>query len=152
MRTPDAAPTIRDTTADDVPAMFAVRTSVIENHQSEAQLRQLGITHASVTASLAEGVRGWVAEAGGRVVGFSVADLRNASIFAVFVLPVHERRGHGTRLLDAAVAWLRGMGIDRISLETGSNTTAEQFYLRRGWRIVDRGTATNDVRMVLDRP
>jgi hypothetical protein len=45
----DPAPRIRVVTADDVPAMFTVRTSVIENHQNEAQLQKLGITHKSVT-------------------------------------------------------------------------------------------------------
>ena len=142
--------TIREATVADVPAMFHVRTSVTENHQSEAQLAVLGITRQTVAASLNERVKGWVAEEGDRVVGFGLADSSDASIFALFVLPAHERRGHGTRLLDAATAWLRRRGATQVRLDTGANTAAERFYRARGWRVVERLTRTNEVRMVLD--
>ena len=125
---------LREATAADVPAMFHVRTSVKENHLSESQLAQLGITRQSVVAWLNEGIAGWVAEEGGQVVGFSLADSRNASIFALFVLPTQERRGHGTRLLAAAVGWLRERGSGTISLKTGMRSSAVAFYERRGWR------------------
>ena len=132
MNAPEAI--LREATAADVPAMFHVRTSVKENHLSESQLAQLGITPQSVVAWLNEGIAGWIAEEGGQVVGFSLADSRNGTIFALFVLPTHEHRGHGTRLLAAAVEWLREKGNGTISLKTGMRGSAVAFYERRGWR------------------
>ena len=139
---------LRDATAADVPAMFHVRTSVKENHLSEAQLAHLGITPQSVVAWLNEGIAGWVAEEGGQVVGFSLADSRDASIFALFVLPTHEHRGHGSRLLTAAVEWLREKGSGTISLKTGMRSSAVAFYERRGWRKT-QVLPSREVQMVL---
>ena len=139
---------LREATAADVPAMFHVRTSVKENHLSESQLTQLGITRQSVVAWLTEGIAGWVVEEGGQVVGFSLADSRKASIFALFVLPTHEHRGHGTRLLAAAVSWLRESGSGTISLNTGMQSSAVSFYERRGWRKT-RLLPSREVHMVL---
>ena len=139
---------LREVTAADVPAMFHVRTSVKENHLSEPQLAQLGITRQSVTASLDGGTKGWVAEEGGQVVGFSLADSRDASIFALFVLPAHEHRGHGTRLLSAAVGWLRERCSGTISLNTGMRSSAVAFYERRGWRKT-QVLPSREVQMVL---
>ena len=139
---------IRGATAFDVPAMFAVRTSVKENHLSAAQLAEMGITPESVVASLNAGISGWVAEECGRVVGFCLADARDGSIFALFVLPACERRGHGTRLLDAAVRWLHDRGHGTISLCTGLRSSAVHFYERRGWRQTEV-LPSGEVRMIL---
>jgi GNAT superfamily N-acetyltransferase len=139
---------LREATAADVPAMFHVRTSVEENHLSVSQLAQLGITPQSLVTWLNEGIAGWVAEEGGQVVGFSLADSRNASIFALFVLPTHEHRGHGTRLLAAAVGWLRERSSGTISLNTGIHSSAVSFYERRGWRKT-QVLPSREVHMVL---
>jgi GNAT superfamily N-acetyltransferase len=75
---------------------------------------------------------GWVAECDGEVVAISMAERRNGSIFALFVLPEFEGKGSGTRLLDAAVEWLRQNGIERIWLTTARGTRAARFYRLRG--------------------
>ena len=118
-----------------MPDLFRVRTAVTENHLSAEQLDRHGITHASVAAMLAgDDAAAWVAEADGVVVGFSMAVRSERTVFALFVLDAWQGRGVGTRLLDAAVAWLRSHGVDRPWLKTGADTRAVAFYERRGWR------------------
>jgi GNAT superfamily N-acetyltransferase len=125
---------IREARVDDVPGMFRVRTSVTENLLSVDQLAERGITPESVAASFATSARGWVAEQDGRVVGFAVADLATVSIFALFVLPEHERTGLGSRLLELAVERLQVEGRG-IWLTTARDSRALAFYQRRGWTI-----------------
>jgi GNAT superfamily N-acetyltransferase len=127
---------IREATVADVPAMFHVRTSVVENAMTWEQLAARGITPASVAAALMTDHKAWVAERGDDVIGFVVANDSDGSIFALFVRPAEEGQGVGTRLLDFAVQWLRARGRTAISLSTGPGTRAAAFYARRGWRDV----------------
>ena len=140
---------IREARFDDVPGMFHVRTSVSENLLSVDQLAERGITPESVAASLATSAKGWVAEFDGRVVGFAIADLAAVSIFALFVLPEHERKGLGSRLLELAVERLQIEG-NVIWLTTAADSRALAFYRRRGWIIA--GTEPNgSLRLELGR-
>ena len=43
---------------------------------------------------------GWVSEIDGRVVGFAIADLSGANVYALFIEPEYERRGIGRLLHD----------------------------------------------------
>jgi GNAT superfamily N-acetyltransferase len=127
---------IRPGRAADMADITHVRTSVIENHLSVAQMAELGITPGSIIAEMESGDLGcWVAEDAGRVIAFSIADRRDGSIFALFVLPAHEGKGHGTRLLDACERWLMDQGHRSATLSTGRGTKAHGFYLRRGWQM-----------------
>jgi GNAT superfamily N-acetyltransferase len=139
---------IRLALAADVEAISVVRHAVRENMASREELAARGITPASVAASFSADSRGWVAEAAGRIVGFSIADRADASIFALFVLPEFEGRGLGTKLLDLAVAWLRDEGAGDIWLVTGEGTRAAGFYAARGWRPAGRDAA-GDLRFEL---
>lgn len=115
-------------------AITHVRTSVIENHLSVAQMAAIGITPDSVIADMTAGHLGClVAEENGAIVGFSMADRRDGGLFALFVLPEQEGRGHGTALLAAAEQWLAARGITEAWLSTGPETRAFAFYLRHGW-------------------
>jgi GNAT superfamily N-acetyltransferase len=97
----------------DKPGISRVRTSVIENLLTVAQLEQRGITNASVAASFREDATGWVAVHDGQIVGFSIADRRVHSIFALFILPAYEGRGIGSHLFNLAVDWLWDNGTQR---------------------------------------
>jgi GNAT superfamily N-acetyltransferase len=48
----------------------------------------------------------WIYEVEGQPLGFSAADKRTSSIWALFVLPAWEKRGVGKQLLREAVQWL----------------------------------------------
>jgi GNAT superfamily N-acetyltransferase len=130
----------REATGADLPGISRVRTSVVENALTIEQLEERGITNASVAASFLADSKGWVALQGDEIVAFSIADRATRSIFALFVLPAHEGRGIGSRLLDLALAWLRKNGAAEVWLTTATGTKAAHFYERRGWRRSGMGT------------
>ena len=128
-----------------------MRFSVSENLLTPEQLAERGITNATVAASFLADSKGWVAIDQDEIVAFSIADREEASIFALFVLPTHEGRGIGSRLLDLALQWLWDNGADRAWLTTAPDSRAAGFYERRGWRNV--GTdSSGDVSFEYDRP
>lgn len=122
-------------------AITHVRTSVTENHLSVEQMAAIGITPEGIVAEMEAGELGcFVAEENGRIVGFSMADKRDAGLFALFVLPDKEGRGHGTALLAAAELWLKQRSIAEAWLSTGPETKAFAFYQRQGWRLTNETT------------
>jgi GNAT superfamily N-acetyltransferase len=145
---------VRPATVADIPALFAVRTSVRENHLDLAQLAERGVTPQTIADMISgEDACAWVTEERGRVVAFSMADGRTGTVFAVFVHPDAERRGHGRALLRAAEDWLFNTGWETIWLQTGreSHIRAHAFYRAAGWAQV--GPADHDdVRYEKQRP
>lgn len=119
----------REARLEDIPALSEVRLSVKENVLSNPQR----ITRGMYETYLSEVGKGWLCEADGEVVGFSVASLRDASIWALFVRPQHEGRGIGRRLLHLATRWLFENGVSSISLSTAVGTRADRWYERQGW-------------------
>lgn len=119
----------RRATQEDIPAMSAIRLAVKENALSNP---------GRITVQMYEDYldslgRGWVAEIDGEMLGFSYAEKSGASIWALFVLPVHEGRGAGKGLLKLAVDWLFSLGNDVVKLGTAADTRADRFYARQGW-------------------
>jgi GNAT superfamily N-acetyltransferase len=130
---------IRAGVAADLPAITSVRTAVHENHLSVAQMAAIGITHETIAASMAAGDLGcWVAEHEGVVIGFSMADRKEGQVFALFVDPAHEGKGHGSALLTVSEEWLRQSGHRVARLTTDAETRAFHFYQRRGWTVTGR--------------
>jgi GNAT superfamily N-acetyltransferase len=129
---------IREATADDLPGITHVRTSVRENRLTREQLEARDITEASIATAFLADSKGWVAEEDGEIVAFSIADRKAASVFALFVLPEHEGRGLGSALLDRALRWLEENGVERVWLTTAEGTDAAAFYTARGWQAVGR--------------
>jgi len=142
---------LREATAADLPGISAVRLAVRENATTPAELDRRGITNESVAASFLANSRGWVALESGAIVGFSIADRADCSIFALFVLPGYEGRGLGSRLLDLAVDWLWESGADRVWLTTDPRTRAAGFYDRRAWVAVG-SEGNGEQRYELARP
>ena len=75
----------------------------------------------------------WVWEEDGRILGFSAADTRNGTIWALFIDPDHEGRGIGRALLASACDVLRGAGHRTATLTTDPGTRADRFYREAGW-------------------
>ncbi|WP_341503216.1 GNAT family N-acetyltransferase [Gallaecimonas sp. GXIMD4217] len=120
----------RQATAADIPQMSAIRLAVTENVLSDP---------AKVTTLMYEDYlerlgRGWVAEEGGQVLGFSYAASADNSIWALFVLPGQEGRGMGRRLLELATNWLFERGAEAVVLSTDADTRADRFYQAQGWQ------------------
>jgi len=120
----------REAKVEDIPALSEIRLSVTATVLSDPRK----VTPEMFTAYLSASGKGWLCEVDGRVVGFSVASLRDASIWALFVRPGYEGRGIGTRLLELATGWLFEMGASRISLSTDANTRADRVYESQGWK------------------
>ena len=129
---------LRLATAADVETLFALRTSVRENHESREQLAAIGVTPETIAAALAGPARAWLVEdAAGDALGFAMADRAEGTLFALFVRPDTERRGVGRALLAAAEAWLFDGGWKEIWLFTGSDPSlrAHRVYLAAGWQV-----------------
>ncbi len=99
---------------------------------SRSELADMGNTEVSIATIISGDKCAWVALDGDSIVGFSMIDADEGSLFAAFVLPSHEGVGIGRLLVDAAeeqlfsnhaVGWL----------ETGGTTRAADFYRRLGW-------------------
>ena len=93
------------------------------------------VTNTNVTWFL-EGPGIWVWEEGDEVLGFAASDTRDASIFALFVDPAHERRGIGRALFEKALDVLRGDGHRTAWLTTEPGSRAEDFYRAAGWKVI----------------
>ena len=145
---------MRRATAADIPALFAVRTSVTENHLDLEQLADRGVTTESIAAMLADDdFRTWVIEELDEVAGFAMADARTGTVYALFVKPGADGRGHGRALLEACEEFLFHAGWETIWLQTGNDPgiRAHGFYRAAGWHLV--GPADHDdVRYEKQRP
>lgn len=77
--------------------------------------------------------KGWVCEVDGQVVGFSIVDLQERSVWALFVAPDFAQKGIGKQLHKLMIDWYFRQTKDTIYLGTAPNTRAELFYLLQGW-------------------
>lgn len=123
---------VRTAQLSDIEGMFDVRTSVIENHLSREEMRQMGITESVVADMIENNHCAWVATENDKIIGFSMILPDEGCLFAAFVLPEYEGRGVGRRLVVLAeqelfkhheIAWL----------ETDKNSRAAKFYMQLGW-------------------
>ena len=127
----------REANLEDIAALSEVRLSVKENALSDPNR----ITLEMYQTYLTEIGKGWLCEENGKVVGFSVACLKDFSIWALFIKPESEGKGIGTKLLNLATNWLFERNAPNISLNTAINTRADRFYEQSGWT---RGAVRSD--------
>ena len=92
------------------------------------------ITDGDVLEAIERTGRGWVVESQGEIVGFAIGNAESGNVWALFVHPNHERRGHGRRLHDTVLGWLWSQGCDRLWLTTEPQTRAQRFYEAAGWQ------------------
>ena len=138
--------TVRPARRGDVPGIQRVRHSVRENVLTSGV-----ITDEEVVDYLERIGRGWVVvDAANEVIAFAIGNAQDGNIWALFVDPEHEARGHGRRLHDAMVAWLWSRGLERLWLSTTPQTRAQRFYERAGW--INKGPlASGEVRFELEK-
>lgn len=86
--------------------------------------------------------RTWVAEDGGAIVGFLVANREPARVGHIITIDVLEsarRRGTGSRLMEVAEEWASKARLRIIYLETAEdNLAAQRFYEALGYRKVEK--------------
>lgn len=132
--TTDERRLIRKAAAADEPRIRTIRMGVRENILSDPSK----VTDEDV-AWYRDNAIFLVAEDAGEIAGFACANHQTGLIWALFIDPAREGRGHGRALLDAALAGLKAAGHAQAWLETGAGTRAERFYRRHGWRDRGRG-------------
>jgi ribosomal-protein-alanine N-acetyltransferase len=83
----------------------------------------------------------WVAEEGGEIIGFLIANREPRKILHIITIDVvaaWRRRRVGSILMDAAEGWAVEQGLRLIGLETAQdNRAAQRFYQDRGYRKVE---------------
>jgi GNAT superfamily N-acetyltransferase len=137
---------LRQARRTDIPAMHRVRTAVLEN-----RLTTSIVTEADYIAALEHWGQGWVIDVDGDIAGFAIGNATDGNIWALFVDPRHEGRGHGRRLHDAVVNWLWSRGLQRLWLTTEPATRAQRFYEAAGWRCIGH-TEKGELRFELPNP
>lgn len=82
---------IREAGINDIKQIQSVRNAVTENTLSNPSL----VTDQDCEIFLTSRGKGWVCETANRIVGFSIADLAENNIWALFLLPEFENQGIG---------------------------------------------------------
>lgn len=121
---------IRQATTADIPQIQVVRNAVRENRLSDPRL----VPDEDVEDYITRRGRGWVCEEDGRITGFSIVSVMDKNVWALFIDPVHERKGTGRRLHDVMMDWYFSQTKDTAWLSTAPGTRAEGFYRKAGWQ------------------
>ena len=121
---------IREAQIDDIKQMQIVRNSVKENPLSNPNL----VTDEDCRIFLTERGKGWVCEVNRQIIGFSIADLRDHNIWALFVQPGFDKKGIGRKLHDIMLDWYFDQTKETVWLGTAPGTRAEVFYRKAGWQ------------------
>ena len=121
---------IRRATESDIPRIFEIRNNVRENKLSDPSRVTVADTRWFIVNP---GIFVW--EEDGRIIGFSAADPRNGSIWALFMDRAYEGRGIARALFERACEVLRDAGFKRIWLTTDPGTRAEAFYRAAGCQV-----------------
>ncbi len=124
---------IRNATEEDIPRITEIRASVRENRLRDP------------TRVTLEDLRWFIHNPGifvwdenSSIAGFSAADPRDGSIFALFMDQAYEGRGIAQALFRRACEVLEAARCERQWLTTWPGTRAAQFYRKAGW--IEAGT------------
>jgi GNAT superfamily N-acetyltransferase len=122
----------REATIEDIPQMQTVRNSVKENVLSDPAL----VSYDDYVEYITKRGKGWVAEEDDKIVGFSVVDLVDKNIWALFVLPAFEKKGIGKQLQQLMLDWYFSQFKETLWLSTAPLSRADAFYRKSGWKDV----------------
>ena len=120
---------IREAIITDIPQIQVVRNSVKENTLPDPGY----VTDKDCEAFLTVRGKGWVCEVDNNIVGFSIADLQEKNIWALFLQPEFEKQGIGRKLHDVMLDWYFEQTKQNVWLGTSPHTRAETFYRKSGW-------------------
>lgn len=121
----------REAQTNDIPQLQLVRHAVKQNRLSDPTL----VSDDDCKEYITIRGKGWVCEAGNRIIGFSIADLKENNIWALFVHPDHEGKGIGRTLHHLMLEWYFSQTQKTVWLSTAPRTRAEQFYKKTGWKV-----------------
>ncbi len=122
----------REARLGDIQQIQVVRNSVTENTLSNPDL----VTDKDCEEFLFSRGKGWVCEIDGQIVGFSIADLKDNNIWALFLHPDYEKQGIGKKLHDMMLDWYFAQTSENVWLGTSPGTRAATFYRKTGWKEI----------------
>jgi ribosomal-protein-alanine N-acetyltransferase len=108
---------------------------------AEARIYAFPWTRGNFADSLAAGHEAWLAEQGGRMIGYAVVMqvLDEAHLLNISVLPELQRGGRGSALLGHLWGRARQRAATRMLLEVRpGNLAGQEFYLRHGFVEIGR--------------
>lgn len=120
----------REATIADITQMQIVRHAVKENRLSDPSL----VPDKDVHDYIVNRGKGWVCEVDNIVVGFAIVSLTDNNVWALFVDPIHEKKGIGKKLHNEMLNWYFNNTSTTVWLSTATGTRAEIFYRNAGWR------------------
>ncbi|MDQ3550216.1 MAG: GNAT family N-acetyltransferase [Bacteroidota bacterium] len=124
----------REAQFKDIPQMQVIRHAVKENILSDPSL----VTDEDCNDYITRRGKGWVAESENIIVGFSIVDVLENNVWALFVNPDFEGMGIGKELHDIMIDWYFKQTKENIWLGTEPKTKAEKFYRKNGWKEIGR--------------
>lgn len=125
---------IREANSTDIKQIQLVRNSVTENALSDPNI----VTDEDCKEFITIRGKGWVCEINNEIVGFSIVDLQENNIWALFVNPKFERKGIGKQLHDIMLEWYFDKTTKSVWLGTSPDTRAEMFYRKAGWKEIGK--------------
>ncbi len=123
---------IREAKIEDIPQIQVVRNAVKENMLSNPNL----VTDEDCVEFMTSRGKGWVCEIDQCITGFSIVDLKEHNIWALFVHPDFEKQGIGRKLHDVMLNWYFEQTKEPVWLGTSPKTRAETFYRMTGWKEI----------------
>lgn len=114
----------------DVEQIQLVRNAVKENMLSNPAL----VSDEDVEDFLSVRGKGWVGVVNKLVVGFSIVDIKEHNLWALFVHPQYAAKGIGKALHNLMMDWYFKQTTTSIWLGTAPGTRAEKFYTLMGWK------------------
>ena len=139
--------TYRHALPSDIASCIELRGKTRENAVSVTRLEQLGVTHSSWSADVANGdLPGYVCLEHEQLVGYCFADKRTGEIVVLALLPKWEGQGLGRTLLGMMVKDLAEFGFRRLFLgcSTDPRVRSYGFYRHLGWISTGTFDANDD--------
>ncbi|MEH6763076.1 MAG: GNAT family N-acetyltransferase [Aequorivita antarctica] len=122
----------REAITADIKQIQIVRNAVTENALSNPAL----VTDEDCLEFILKRGKGWVCEIDIKIVGFSIVDLQENNIWALFVHPSYDKQGIGKQLQKLMLDWYFEKTKENVWLGTAPNTRAESFYRKTGWKEI----------------
>ncbi|MEQ1686198.1 MAG: GNAT family N-acetyltransferase [Burkholderiaceae bacterium] len=134
-------------TPDDIAACVVLRDRTRENAIPASRLAAMGITVETWSHDVRSGaLTGHVCTDRESIVGYCFGDNASGEVVVLALLPTHERRGIGQRLLNLIVQHLAAAEHRRLFLGSAADpaTRSHGFYRHLGWISTGRFDAAGD--------